>query len=119
MQVTLDYANMMSERLGSKQGLTNGQLHKMKAPLQAAHDALKLARTTGKLPFYELPYETKHVGEIKAVAAAGKGKFEAFLGLGIGGSALGNACLHSALNHYYHNELSPKQRKGLPRIYVP
>ena len=119
MAVQLDFANMMSERLGAKQGLKASQLNALKGALGSADRALKLARTTGKLPFFNLPYEKKHIGEIKAVAAAGKGKFETFIGLGIGGSALGNACLHSALNHFHHNELTPKQRKGLPRIYVP
>jgi len=119
MAVGLDYANMMSERLGTKQGLSTVQLKGLRAPLGAAHKALNLARTTGKLPFYELPYEKKRVGEVKAIAAAAKGKFENFIGLGIGGSALGNLCLHSALNHFHHNELSAKQRKGLPRVYVP
>jgi glucose-6-phosphate isomerase len=119
MQVSLDFANMMAERLGSKHGLNQHQLQGLKSPLRLAHEALMLARTTGKLPFYELPYEKKHVQEIKAVAGAGKGKFDNFIVLGIGGSALGNLCLHSALNHMYHNELSPKQRKGLPKIYVP
>jgi glucose-6-phosphate isomerase len=119
MQVGLDFANMMSERLGTKQGLKPAQLGALKAPLGKAHAALKLARTTGKLPFYDLPYQQKTAAQIKAVASAGKGKFDSFLVLGIGGSALGNLCLHSALNHFHHNELTPKQRKGLPRIYVP
>jgi glucose-6-phosphate isomerase len=119
MQVGLDYSNMMSERLGAQQGLKAAQLHSLDAALRAAHSKLGLLRLQSKLPFYDLPYESRHVAEIKAVAAAGKGRFDSFLVLGIGGSALGNLCLHSALNHFHHNELSPKQRKGFPRIYVP
>jgi glucose-6-phosphate isomerase len=119
MAVRLDFANVMSERLGKKQGLAASQINALKPQLGEADRSLKLKRTTGKLPFYDLPYNKKHLSEILPTARAAKGKFDAFLVLGIGGSALGNLCLHSALNHFHHNELSPKQRKGFPKIYVP
>jgi len=44
--------------------------------------------------------------------------FDNFVVLGIGGSALGPICVHSALAHPYHNLLSKKQRKGAPRFFV-
>lgn len=37
--------------------------------------------------------------------------------LGIGGSYLGARALFDALKHAYHNELPPKDRPGVPRIY--
>ena len=43
---------------------------------------------------------------------------ENFVVVGIGGSALGNIALQSALNHPCYNELPRKQRGG-PRLFVP
>ncbi len=119
MAVSLDYAGMMSSQLGDKHGLSAKQLKALKPRLTAANQALKLARTSGKLPFYDLPYRQKTLDEILPLAKAAQGRFDSFLVLGIGGSALGNLCLHSALNHYHHNELATKKRGGFPRIYVP
>ena len=43
-----------------------------------------------------LPYDAKTRDEIKKVAEAVKGKFENFVVLGIGGSALGTIALKTA-----------------------
>ncbi|GAF90481.1 unnamed protein product, partial [marine sediment metagenome] len=45
-------------------------------------------------------------------------RFENFVVLGIGGSALGNIALQAALNHPYYNLLDKKTRGGMPRIFV-
>jgi glucose-6-phosphate isomerase len=118
MAVKMDFANMLEERLGS-QGLKRKQIEGLKPRLQAAEKALKTARTTGKLPFFDLPYQKQTLSDVNAIAKAAQGKFENFVGLGIGGSALGNLCLHSALNHFHHNELDKKARGGRPKIYIP
>lgn len=118
MAVRLDYANMLSERLG-RSGLKRDKLAKLNPRLKKAGLAFKAARRSHKLPFFDLPYQSRTVQEVSAIARAAQGRFDAFVGLGIGGSALGNLCLHSALNHFHHNELSAKQRNGRPRIYIP
>ena len=46
-----------------------------------------------------------------------RGKFESFVVLGIGGSALGPIAVQNALNHLRYNELSDDKRPG-PRFYV-
>jgi len=46
------------------------------------------------------------------------GQFEAVLVIGIGGSALGTIALARALLPFFHNELSPEERGGRPRLYV-
>lgn len=119
MRVRLDYGNMMSEALGTAQGLKRTEIASLLPALKQADINLKWARREGKLPFYDLPYQEKTVRDIQTVARAARGKFENFVVLGIGGSALGNITVHSALNHPYHNLCSPAQRKGLPRIFVP
>ncbi len=118
MSIHLDYANMLSERLG-RFGLKREKLAKLAPRLRKAGLGFKAARTANKLPFFDLPYQTRTVQEVTAIARATQGRFDSFVGLGIGGSALGNLCLHSALNHFHHNELSSKDRGGRPRIYIP
>jgi glucose-6-phosphate isomerase len=119
MQVRLDYGNMLVDALGAAQGLKRSDVDGLKPALQRADMNLKRARAEGKLPFYDLPKQTAVAREIQAAARVAHGKFENFVVLGIGGSALGNITLHSALNHPYHNLLSQAQRKGLPRLFVP
>jgi glucose-6-phosphate isomerase len=62
-----------------------------------------------------LPYQDKTVEQVKKVAKE-FGWCENFVVLGMGGSALGNIALQTALNPYMYN-LDDKQRKG-PRLFV-
>jgi glucose-6-phosphate isomerase len=48
-----------------------------------------------------------------------RGRFENFVVVGIGGSALGNIALHSALNHPFYNLLTADKRGNRPRLFVP
>ncbi len=51
------------------------------------------------------------------LAADLRGKFDVVLSVGIGGSDLGPKALCYALNHPYHNRLTPEERNGWPEIY--
>jgi glucose-6-phosphate isomerase len=51
------------------------------------------------------------------LAADVRSRFDNFVVLGIGGSALGNVALQSALSHPYHN-LLPREARGGPRLFV-
>ena len=64
----------------------------------------------------ELPYnQAEVVADINETAAAIREKFDAFVVLGIGGSALGPAMLQQAMNNLRHNEL-PAAKRGCPKI---
>ena len=66
----------------------------------------------------DLPYnQDAIVAEIEATAAKVREDFEAFVVLGIGGSALGPAAVQAALNHLHYNELPADKRKA-PRLYI-
>ena len=66
----------------------------------------------------ELPYnQAEVVADINETAAAIREKFDAFVVLGIGGSALGPAMVQQAMNNLRHNEL-PAAKRGCPKIYV-
>ena len=58
-----------------------------------------------------------HLDQVQAVANESEGRFENLVVLGIGGSALGNIAIQSALNSPVYNLLPHSQRPG-PRVFV-
>ena len=70
------------------------------------------------LGFRKLPYNTKLADEITVMASEIQERCDNFVVVGIGGSALGNIALHSALNHPEYNNLVRPPRRG-PRLFVP
>jgi hypothetical protein len=66
----------------------------------------------------ELPYNQEDiVAKIEKVAQSVRAQFDAFVVLGIGGSALGPIAVQQALNHQRWNDLPSEKRNG-PRFYV-
>ena len=66
----------------------------------------------------ELPYNQKEiVADILTTAREIKKKFQYFVVLGIGGSALGPIMAFNALCHLHYNDLPRSKRKG-PKFYV-
>ncbi len=113
MRLTLDYNNMMTEAIGEN-GLTKDEL--LALPIEAAVKGMKENR--GNMKWRELPYNQDAVVEkIEACAKYVRENFEAFVVLGIGGSALGPIAVQQALSHLHYNEL-PKEKRGGPRLYV-
>ncbi|MDR0897899.1 MAG: glucose-6-phosphate isomerase, partial [Oscillospiraceae bacterium] len=83
-----------------------------------AHRRVQQARGSGMLGWTELPYNQGEIIEkIEQVAADVRARFDAFVVLGIGGSALGPIAVQQALNHMRYNEL-PVEKRGGPRLYV-
>ncbi len=120
--LTIDYSNCLSDRVGTH-GIDPALLHPAAgvAAAMEKHSA-KLASTRGKgwerwreLPFD--PMRSSHVSAVKALAAKHGPACDTLVVLGIGGSALGNLALQSALNPHTHNLLDAARRKG-PRLFV-
>ncbi len=119
--LTIDYANMLSSRVGAH-GLDEARI----APGSAASDGIKsitadLAKTRGTnwerwFNLWNEPMRSEHVSAIKPLAKDAQ-KYDNLVVLGIGGSALGNIALQSALNPATYNLQSAKERKG-PRVFV-
>jgi glucose-6-phosphate isomerase len=66
----------------------------------------------------ELPTKQKDVvARIQEVAADIRKRFDTFVVLGIGGSALGPIAVQQALNDLHYNEL-PREKRGAPKLYV-
>ena len=106
--LTIDYANCMAERVGTH-GLDPAVMDPAGEHAAAvAVAARKLAKTRGSgwerwrdLPF--APAREAHVRGVREVVDRCRGRFDNLVVLGIGGSALGNIALQSALNSSTYN----------------
>ncbi len=117
MSITVNYNNMMTYALGER-GISDAQLKEHEILAQSAHFQVEAGRGRGMQGWMDSPYDQAEVVKtIKATASRIKKKFDNFVVLGIGGSALGPIAVFTALKHYYYNELPKKLRKG-PRFYV-
>ncbi len=120
--ITLDYANCLDERVG-EHGLPAASIADgAPAATAAAGFTTNLEKTRGvgwerwrSLPFS--PMRDDHVHAVSSIVEQCAGRFDNLIVLGIGGSALGNIALQSALNPATHNLLSAEQRRG-PRLFV-
>ena len=114
-QVKFYYKNVMAEVLGEEHGITKEQFDELAKRTTPLIKQLNSERKAGKVRYRDLPYQSDTVEDVKKIAGQIKG-CENFVVLGIGGSALGNIALQTALNPYMYN-LDEKQRKG-PRLFV-
>ena len=119
MRITVDYTNMTDKYLGDK-GYSAKQLDSYKYTAKVAHEYVTDNRGKDELfmGWTELPYNQKEiVADILETAKAVRKKFEYFVVLGIGGSALGPTMAFNALCHLHYNDLPKAKRKG-PKFFV-
>jgi glucose-6-phosphate isomerase len=118
MRPRLDYNNMMQDFVG-KYGFTQEDFTGLAGKLGQAAQAMTDKRAQGAMDWRDLPYNQGDVvADIQAYAQAQQGSIDAFVVLGIGGSALGPMMVQQAINHPFYNELPKEKRKGWPRLYV-
>ena len=118
MRLRFDYNNMMAEFVGEGQGIAQADLRAEKERFAAAFAKVQQKRGTGMMGWTELPYnQAEVVADILVTAREIRRKYDAFVVLGIGGSALGPIAVMQALKHMRYNDLSKTKRKG-PRFYV-
>ncbi len=116
--IILDINHLMADRVGYQYGISREAIDDAAPQAADAFKAVEKARGTGWLGWTELPYnQDEIVQDIEDTAKAIRGRFEAFVVLGIGGSALGPIAVQQALNHLRYNEL-PKEKRGGPKLYV-
>jgi len=115
--IQYDFNNLRAERIG-EHGVSDAEIDALQPRLQQAFDNVKAMRKEKKLGFFDLPYDSALASEITALADDLRKKFENFVVIGIGGSALGNIAIQSALNHPEYNLLPNGKRRGL-RLFVP
>jgi len=116
--ITLDVNHLMAERVGYQYGISREQIEDWAGQAGAVFEAVRKARGTGWLGWTELPYNQEEIlKDIEDTAKHIQQRFDTFVVLGIGGSALGPIAVHQALKHLRYNEL-PRDQRGYPRFYV-
>ena len=118
MKIKLDFNNMMTDFVG-EYGISEGDISKLKGKIENAKDAMVTKRANGKMDWRDLPYnQNEEVEDIIEYVNEIKDEIDAFVVLGIGGSALGPIAVQQAINHPYYNELTREKRGGYPKLYV-
>ena len=118
MKIRFDFNNMMSEVLGPE-GISKEEITAILPQIEKAKAAMEEKHRAGKMDWRDLPYNhIETAKEIKQYVSAVKDDFDAFVVLGIGGSALGPMMVQQAINHPYWNELTREKRGGYPKLYI-
>lgn len=112
--LTFDFKNMMTDQIGPVHGMGEEECARAFPLLDDAYRTFRESRNKGNLAFLDLPYQPTE--KIKTLAKKVQGRFENFVLLGIGGSALGPIAIQQALHSPYYNLLSKKERGG-PRMF--
>lgn len=116
LQIKFYYKNVTAEMIGSEHGITEEQLNGLAEKIRPLISQVNKERKDGKTPYRDLPFRAEISQQVKKVVAEIKDNCEVLVVLGIGGSALGNIALQTALNPYMYN-IDDKQRRG-PRLFV-
>jgi glucose-6-phosphate isomerase len=112
--IKLYYKNIMADVIGPEDGISKQQLNALAEKTTPLIEQLNQQRS--QTPYRDLPHNQDIPAKVKDVVEKTKGRCDNFVVLGIGGSALGNIALQTALNPYMYN-LDQNRRKG-PRLFV-
>lgn len=112
--LTFDFKNMMTDQIGPVHGMGEEECARAFPLLDDVYRTFRESRNKGNLAFLDLPYQPTE--KVKTLAKKVQGRFENFVLLGIGGSALGPIAIQQALHSPYYNLLSKKERGG-PRMF--
>ncbi|HOH34217.1 MAG: glucose-6-phosphate isomerase [Candidatus Hydrogenedentes bacterium] len=119
LDIRIDVSRARGAAVGREHGITRAELEHLQPRVSDAHAILQRERAEGAYGFWDLYKQSGVFNDVKAAAArfAQKG-YDNFVVLGIGGSSLGTIALGAALLSPYHNLLSKRARKGVPRLFV-
>ncbi len=115
-EIKFYYKNVFADVIGNEHGITPVQFKALAEKTSPLILKLNEGRKNSKTPYRDLPFNTEISQQVKELVAQLHDGCENLVVLGIGGSALGNIALQTALNPYMYN-IDHKQRKG-PRLFV-
>ena len=115
--LSLNYAATLASAVGPTHGLTPAEIKSIEPEVKAAIARIENERKQGQHRYRDLPTDDAMARAVRAAVRKYKGKYENLVVLGIGGSALGNIALQTALNPPYYNVQPAKDRRG-PRLFV-
>ncbi len=115
--IELYWKNATSQVIGPDHGITPGELSGLGDRMAAAQRAVDGQVRQGKLGYTTLPARRDYRDGVAALVAKLRPWCGDLVVLGIGGSALGNIALQTALNPITYNLQSDASRGG-PRLFV-
>ncbi len=111
------WKNATAKTVGDEHGVTPTELANIEGNIQAAHKTVQTQIARGELGYAALPTHSQYRNDVMGLVEKHRPDITDLVVLGIGGSALGNIALQSALNPPTYNLLSDKKRNG-PRLFV-
>lgn len=114
-QIQFNYKNVMADVIGPEHGISKQQFDELAKKTAPLIPAIKDEIVSGNSRYGLLPANGQIAKDVKKLVKKFRPKCENLVVLGIGGSALGNIALQTALNPYTYN--LDKKRKG-PRLFV-
>jgi glucose-6-phosphate isomerase len=116
-ELSLYWKNATADAVSEKHGVSDKDLKDLAPRIKTIHNQIAADRKAGKLRFRDLPYDEDMVAAVNKEVEHFRDRCEVLVVLGIGGSALGNIALQSALNPYTYNLMSDRTRTG-PQLFV-
>jgi glucose-6-phosphate isomerase len=116
-RISLYYKNALAEAVGEKHGVGQKDLKGLAGRIKDLTKDMQTARKAGQLKYRDLPYDSDMLDNVNREVEHFRDNCDVLIVLGIGGSALGNIALHSALNPYTYNLHSDRTRNG-PQLFV-
>lgn len=115
-QIKIDYKNVTSAVIGTKDGITPRQLKSLGKKIKPLISQINKQRKAGETPFRDLPYNKRISRRVNAVVKTLRKECDYLVVLGIGGSALGNIALDTALRPFLPNPKDKQSKR--PRLFV-
>lgn len=115
-QVRIDYKNVTSAVIGAKNGITPSQFKSLETKVKPLITKINKERKAGETPFRDLPYNKSISKRVNAIVKALRKECDYFVVLGIGGSALGNIALDTALRPFLPDSRDKQSKR--PQLFV-
>jgi glucose-6-phosphate isomerase len=116
-RISLYWKNASAHAVGDRHGVTDKELKDLTPRLKEVNKRMNEERKAGRLRYRDLPYDEDMMEAVQKEVEHFRDRCEVLVVLGIGGSALGNIALQSALNPYTYNLMSDRTRPG-PQLFV-
>ena len=115
-QIKFYYKNVLADAIGPEHGISKQQFDDLAKQTTPLIPKIKDEITSDKVRYGFLPTDPQTTKSVKKLVRQFKSRCENLVVLGIGGSALGNIALQTALNPYTYN-LDNNHRES-PRLFV-
>jgi glucose-6-phosphate isomerase len=116
-RISLYWKNATADAVGPKHGVSDRELKDLAPAIKQIHQQMTDERKAGRLRYRDLPNDRDMIDAVDREVEHFRDRCDVLVVLGIGGSALGNVALQSALNPYTYNLMSDRTRPG-PQLFV-